>query len=102
MKTSGVEGAARAPFFRAVASIDSAFERGRVLQALSRRSDLSDETVLEILRSAQRVSSNYERAQVLLAVAGDPSAHAAQAATPTSTPPRSWATSSRAGCCRRW
>ena len=70
VKISGVEGAARAPFFRAVASIDSAFERGRVLQALSRRSDVSDQTVLEILRSAQSINSNFERAQVLLALAG--------------------------------
>ena len=78
VKTSGVEGAARAPFFRAVASIDSAFERGRVLQALvaavGRR---PTQTVLEILRSAQTDGlSSFERAQVLLAVAGDPPAHA--------------------------
>jgi hypothetical protein len=69
VKTSGVEGATRAPFFRAVASIGSAFERGRVLQALLRRTDVSDQTVLEIVRSAQSITSAHERAQVLLAVA---------------------------------
>ena len=61
----------RAPFFRAVASIDSAFEHGRVLQALLQRTDLSDQTVLEILRSARAMDSSHERAQVLLAVAGN-------------------------------
>ena len=103
VKTSGVEGAARAPFFRAVASIDSAFERGRVLQALCARTDVSDaDRARDRAVGADRSTSNHERAQVLLAVAANSPAHARSAATPTSTRPRSWATTSRAGCCRRW
>ncbi len=98
VKISGVEGAARAPFFRAVASIDSAFERGRVLQALSRRSDVSDQTVLEILRSAQSMNRGVRAgagaARRGRAITSSP----ARPATCTSTRPTSWAISSRGGC----
>jgi hypothetical protein len=69
VKQQPIEGALRAPFFRAVDSIDSAFERGRVLQAVAHRSDLSPETVLEVLRSTAGVKSNFEASSVLLAVA---------------------------------
>ena len=70
LKTGGVENGERAPFFRAVSSISSDFERGRVLQALAKRSDASDETVLEILRSTQTMSGgDFERARVLVTVA---------------------------------
>ena len=70
LKTGGVEKGERAPFFRAVSSISSDFERGRVLQALAKRSDVSDETVLEILRSTQTMNGgDFERARILVAVA---------------------------------
>jgi hypothetical protein len=39
VKGRSVEGALREPFFRAVDSIGSDFERGRVLQAVAKRSD---------------------------------------------------------------
>jgi hypothetical protein len=42
-----------------------------VLQALAKRTDLSDDTVLELVRSSRGVSSNFERSQVLLAVASN-------------------------------
>ena len=51
-----------------------------------RRSD-SVERPLELLRSAQGISSNFERAQVLLAVASTQRSPA-PAATPISTPPK--------------
>jgi hypothetical protein len=69
VKQQPIEGTLRAPFFRAVDSIDSAFERGRVLQAVARRSDASPETVLQVLRSAAGLKSNFEASSVLLAVA---------------------------------
>jgi hypothetical protein len=64
-----IEGAIRAPFFKAVSGIGSAHERGRVLLAVARRSDASDGTVLEVIRSAGAISSGHERSQVLIAVA---------------------------------
>ena len=39
VKAHGVEGVLRAPFFKAVETLSSSFERGRVLQAVARRSD---------------------------------------------------------------
>ena len=48
-----IEGALRAPFFRAVDSIDSSFERGRVLQAVLQRGDASEETMLAVLATAR-------------------------------------------------
>jgi hypothetical protein len=59
----------RAPFFRAVDSIGSAFERGRVLQAVARRTDASPDTILEVLRATAGVKSGFEASNVLLAVA---------------------------------
>jgi hypothetical protein len=70
VRQNPVEGAVRAPFFKVASSIGSSFERGRVLQALAKRSDLSDETVLNIIRSTDGMSSGSEKSQVLLAVAG--------------------------------
>ena len=40
VKQHPIEGPLRAPFFRAVDSIGSGFERGRVLQAVVRRPDV--------------------------------------------------------------
>jgi beta-lactamase regulating signal transducer with metallopeptidase domain len=65
---AGVDGGARAPFFRAVQDIGSSFERGRVLQALAKRPGLSSETMVDLLRAVKGMSS-FEAGQVLLAVA---------------------------------
>ena len=70
MKTNSIEGPNRAPFFRAAGSITSAFERGRVLQAVAKRTDLvRRDDPRAAARRAQGITSNFERAQVLLAVA---------------------------------
>ena len=58
-----------ARFFQAVESIDSAFERGRVLKAVADRSDASSDTILAVLHATKGVSSSFEASQVLLAVA---------------------------------
>ena len=50
-------------------SIGSAYERGRVLQAVVKRGSLSPETVVAVLRSAQGMASGHETSQVLMAVA---------------------------------
>lgn len=63
-----IEGPLRAPFFRAVSSIGSAFERGRALQAVARRGDTSEATLLEVIKGVDGMG-NFEGAQVLLAVA---------------------------------
>jgi beta-lactamase regulating signal transducer with metallopeptidase domain len=68
VKNGPIEGALRDPFFRAVASIGSTFERGRVLQAVAKRTDASDETILEAIKATQGMG-NFEAAQVLLVVA---------------------------------
>ena len=64
-----IEGTLRAPFFRAVDSIGSGFERGRVLQAVARRPDASPETILALLRATAAMTRSFEASQVLLAAA---------------------------------
>lgn len=64
-----IEGAFRAPFFRRVASMSSAFERSRVLTIVARRKDASEETIMAILGAVQGMTASFEAAQVLLAVA---------------------------------
>ena len=56
-------------FFKATSTIDSAFERGRVLKTVAKRSDASNETIIEILRATQAMGSSFEASQVLLAIA---------------------------------
>ena len=73
--SSRSKGPLRAPFFRAVDSIQSAFERGRVLQAVVSRADASTETMLAVLRAAEAMSSSFETSQVLLRVAAGARAH---------------------------
>ena len=63
---------ARTPFFATLASVDSAYERGRVLQALTGRSDNSGETLAAMLTSVRESHSDYETAQFLLAFAKRP------------------------------
>ena len=62
---NSIEGPQRAPFFAAVESIDSSYERGRVLQAVLARRDLSEETLLAVLRAVSGMPSGYETSQVL-------------------------------------
>jgi beta-lactamase regulating signal transducer with metallopeptidase domain len=69
MAKNPVEGALRAPFFAAVESIDSGYERGRVLQAVLRNTSLSQDSLLAVLRAARSMSGGYETSQVLQAVA---------------------------------
>jgi bla regulator protein blaR1 len=80
--------AVQGAYLTAVGTIDSSYERGRVLATLLKRSDLSDRALLLTLRIAGGISSDYERTQVLLRVAERPvddhvirSAYLAAAAT---------------------
>jgi hypothetical protein len=68
-KEQPIEGALRAPFFKAAAGIGSAHERGRVLRAVATRTDASDETILAVIQSARSMNGQFEIAQILLAVA---------------------------------
>ena len=71
VKQQPIEGTLRAPFFRAVDSIGSAFERGRVLQAVAKRPDASPDTITAVLRATVGMSGSFEVSQVLMAVASD-------------------------------
>jgi hypothetical protein len=68
LRQNGVEGAARAPFFKVVSGLDSGYERGRVLQAVVKKSDVSNDTLLEVLRSSKGMSG-YELSQLLQSIA---------------------------------
>ena len=68
LKQNGLEGAARAPFFKTVASLSSGYERGRVLQSVVKRPGVSNDTLREVLRSASGMSG-YELSQLLQLVA---------------------------------
>ena len=69
LKQNSIEGAARAPFFTVVGSISGSDERGRVLQAVVRKSEISDDTLLAVLKACGQMPGGYERSQVLLLVA---------------------------------
>ena len=62
------EGSLRAPFFRGVTQIASAFERGRVLKAVVSRQDASVETIVAVLKSLDGLG-DHETGQVLVAIA---------------------------------
>ncbi len=68
-KSQSIDGPLRAPFFKGVDTIDSSFERGRVLQAVVKRGNLPPETIVAVLRAAQNMGSSHETSQVLLSVA---------------------------------
>ena len=68
LRQNSVEGPVRAPFFKVVSGLGSAYERGRVLQAVAKRPDASDETLREVLRATSGMSG-YELSQVLQTVA---------------------------------
>ena len=65
----GVDGALRAPFFRAVDAMRSDYERSQVLLAVARQAQLSDDTLLALLKSVKVMSSGYEASRVLQTVA---------------------------------
>jgi hypothetical protein len=69
LRQGGVEGSLRAPFFKVVAGMNSGYEKGRVLQAVVKKSDVSDDTLREVLRASKGISG-YELSQLLIAVAG--------------------------------
>lgn len=68
LQKSGVEGAAREPFFTVVNRLNSTYERRRVLEAVIRKPGVSRETLLAVLKAAKDMSG-YDLTQVLLAVA---------------------------------
>ena len=68
LKQNGVEGAARDPFFKIVSGLSSGYERGRVLQAVVRKTDASNETLRAVLRASTGMSG-YELSQLLQALA---------------------------------
>jgi beta-lactamase regulating signal transducer with metallopeptidase domain len=68
LKQNGVEGAARAPFFKTVAGVSSGYERGRVLQAVVKKPGTSAETLREVLRASSGMSG-YELSQLLQLIA---------------------------------
>lgn len=68
LKASPIEGSLRTPFFAAVNGLQSSYEHGRVLAAVARRSDASDDTIRAVLDSA-RSMSGYDLSQVLISVA---------------------------------
>jgi beta-lactamase regulating signal transducer with metallopeptidase domain len=64
-----VEGALREAFFAAVETVGSGYERGRVLEAVLRRPDLSPDSLLAVLRATRGMSAGYETSQVLQTIA---------------------------------
>ena len=50
-------------------TIDSAFDRGRVLKTVAARPDASPETILAVLRATSAMKSSFDVSGVLLAVA---------------------------------
>ena len=51
--------------------MDSAFEKSKVLLAVLRRPEVSNDTVLGVLNAAGTIGSDYETRQVLQAAARD-------------------------------
>src|SRR5262245_43953338 len=68
LKANGIEGAARAPFFKVVGHLDSSYERGQVLQAVVRRPETSTETLRAVLNATSGMSG-YDLSQVLQLIA---------------------------------
>ena len=68
LRQNGVEGSVRAPFFAAVNALGSSYERGRVLEAVVRKSGTSIDTMRAVLQSS-RSMGGYELSQLLQLVA---------------------------------
>ena len=69
LRQNGVEGPARAAFFRVVGTLHSGYERGRVLQAVVRKPGVSSDTLRAVLQSTHGMGG-YELSQLLIALAG--------------------------------
>ena len=67
LRQNGIE-AARTPFFAAADTIHSGYERGRVLEAVVRRTDVSADTLRAVLQSA-RAMNGHELSQLLQIIA---------------------------------
>ena len=65
----GKDSAPAAAFFTAVDSIESAYERSRVLKTLLKRVTPSRELLIKIATSTKAISSDYEKAGVLKSLA---------------------------------
>jgi hypothetical protein len=68
LRQNSIEGPSRAAFFKAAAGIDSNYERGRVLQEVAKKPNVSDDTILDVLRLSKGMTG-YELSQVLQTVA---------------------------------
>ena len=65
VKAESIDGAARAPFFKALGTVESDFEHRRVLSALGKRGNLPDETLRAMLESSIAIGSDFEQATLL-------------------------------------
>ena len=65
VNAESIDGAARVPFFKALGTVESDFEHRRVLSALGKRGNLTDETVRAMLESSIAIGSDFEQATLL-------------------------------------
>jgi beta-lactamase regulating signal transducer with metallopeptidase domain len=70
LKRTNVDGALSPAFFHVVTGIDSSYEKGRVLQAVVRKSGTGPESLRAVLQSA-RAMSGYELSQLLQTIAAN-------------------------------
>jgi hypothetical protein len=68
-KTQTLDPARSKIYFEAVAKINSDYECRRTLSAVAQQ-NLSNELVVDVLHSARTLQSDYERAELLVLVAG--------------------------------
>ena len=68
VKEQGIEGT-RDQFFAALKTVDSAYEKSKVLLSVLRRGEVSTPTLLAALNAAGTIGSGYETSQVLQAAA---------------------------------
>jgi beta-lactamase regulating signal transducer with metallopeptidase domain len=69
LKQNSIEGALRTPFFRAVDGIHVGYERGRVLNAVVAKPDVSRDTLKLAIQETRDLPS-YEASRLLIAIAG--------------------------------
>ena len=68
VKQQGIEGT-RDPFFAVLKTVDSPYEKSKVLKSVLRRGEVSSATLLGVLNAAATIGSGYETSQVLQAAA---------------------------------
>lgn len=68
LKKGSIEGSARAPFFKVAATLDSGYERGRVLRSVVAPTDVSHDTLRAVLESARDLTG-HDLSEVLIATA---------------------------------